>query len=76
MAEEWNEFFEGMLLSEEIYLVEPPNAGQPGYQSSMFCNLTPLTVTSKTFNMKKEEVNKLIQYSFSFKYSVPYKTKL
>ena len=42
----------------------------------MAANLIPLTVMSKTFNEKKEEVDKLIQYSFTFKYSTPHKLKL
>lgn len=76
VSEEWNDFFEGMMLSKEIYLVEPDDGISNYYNTYLGAGFTPLTLQSKNLRLKKEEVDKLIQYTFTFNYAVPHKLKL
>ncbi len=73
--ESYNEFFKGMLVSDEIYLVQskpPETIGEDG----LFATLLPLVLTNNTFVEKTGVVDKLIQYQFEFRFSTPYKLTL
>lgn len=74
VTEDYNEFFKEMIVSEELYLVVPE---QTNYDSSAF-NATwiPVTLESKNVTFKTNEVEKLIQYTFAFKYATPFKLQL
>ena len=69
--ERFNEFFKGMLVSDEIYQVEPSAT-----DSGINANLTPLVIQSTSTQLKTKEVDKLIQYTFTFQVSTPYKLVL
>jgi hypothetical protein len=69
--EVFNEYFKGMLVSDEIYIVEPDNT-LFGFQAT----LKPLVIKSSSTQLKKGEVDKLIQYTFTFQVSTPYKLVL
>ena len=69
--EAFNEYFKGMLVSDEIYIVEPDNT-LVGFQAT----LKPLIIQSSSTTLKTGEVDKLIQYTFTFKVSTPYKLVL
>ena len=69
--ERLNDFFKGMLVSDEIYLVEPS-----GNDFGVSANLTPLVIQSTSTTLKTKEVDKLIQYTFSYVVSTPYKLVL
>ena len=73
VSEDYNEFFKDMMVSEEIYLVEPQQDTADALYDATW---TPLTLESKNMTFKKSEVDKLIQYSFSFRYGTPYKLVL
>lgn len=63
VKEEYNEIFKQLLSSDEIYWVydEPNN------------KVRPLAIETSNFNIKTNKVDKLIQYSFSFKQGQGYK---
>jgi hypothetical protein len=69
--EAFNEYFKGMLVSDEIYIVEPDNT-LVGFQAT----LKPLVIQSSSTTLKTKEADKLIQYTFTFKVSTPYKLVL
>jgi hypothetical protein len=69
--EAFNDFFKGMLVSDEIYIVEPDGTTR-GFQAT----LTPLVIQSTSTTLKTKEVDKLIQYTFTFQVSTPYKLVL
>lgn len=73
VSEDYNEFFKEMMVSEEIYLVEPQTSSVDALYGAKW---TPLTLESKNLQFKKQEVDKLIQYQFTFKYGTPYKLVL
>ena len=73
VKEEYNDFFKDMMVSEEIYLVEPQESASDALYGATW---TPLTLESKNLTFKKSEVDKLIQYTFSFRYGTPYKLVL
>ena len=74
VTEDYNDFFKDLMVSSEIYLVEPAeNAGDLSYYGATW---TPLTLESKNMTFKTSVVDKLIQYSFSFRYGTPYKLVL
>ena len=54
-----NDIFQQLLVSDEIYWIST--------------RYIPLVLTSNSFVKKSEKVDKLIQYSFTFEYSQPYK---
>lgn len=57
--EVYNDIFQQLLVSDEIYWISSRDI--------------PLVLTSNSFVKKSEKVDKLIQYSFTFEYSQPYK---
>jgi hypothetical protein len=69
--EKLNEFFKGMLVSDEIYIVEPS-----GQSYGIQATLTPLVIQSSSTQLKTKEADKLIQYTFTFQVSTPYKLVL
>lgn len=69
--ERLNEFFKGMLVSDEIYQVEPSTTN-----SGINADLTPLVISSTSTQLKTSEVDKLIQYTFTFQVGTPYKLVL
>ena len=73
--EKFNEFFKGMLLSDEIYLVQskPPETAD---EDGLGATLLPLVLTNNTMVEKTGVVEKLIQYQFDFRFSTPYKLTL
>lgn len=74
VGEEYNEFFKEMMVSEEIYLVKP---SEDDFDSSAFgATWLPLTLASKNLTFKTHQVDKLIQYTFTFNYATPYKLVL
>jgi len=70
--ESMNDFFKQLMASDEIYWVLNGDMSDPG----IYADLQPLTLLSKNLQFKKEEVDKLIQYQFVFKYGTPYKLTL
>ena len=73
--EKFNDFFKGLLVSDEIYLVEskpPETAGDDGLGATFL----PLVLTNNTVQLKTGVVDKLIQYTFEFRFSTPYKLTL
>lgn len=71
ISEDYNEFFKEMMNSIEIYLVEEETT------STLYgATWTLLQLESKNVTFKKEEVDKLIQYTFNFRYGTPYKLVL
>lgn len=73
--ESFNEFFKGMLVSDEIYLVTAkPEATID--EDGLKATLLPLVLTNNTVQFKTGVVDKLIQYTFEFKFSTPYKLTL
>ena len=73
--ESFNEFFKGMLVSDEIYLVTAkPEATID--EDGLKATLLPLVLTNNIVQFKTGVVDKLIQYTFEFKFSTPYKLTL
>jgi len=73
--EKFNDFFKGLLVSDEIYLVQakpPETAGDDGLGATFL----PLVLTNNTVQLKTGVVDKLIQYTFEFRFSTPYKLTL
>lgn len=73
--ESYNEFFKQMLVSDEIYLAQskPEDTRE---DDGLFATFLPLVLTNNTFQEKTGAVDKLIQYTFSFRFSTPYKLTL
>ncbi len=69
--EAFNDYFKGMLVSDEIYIVEPDYSTY-----ALQATLTPLVIQSSSTLLKTSEVDKLIQYTFTFTVSTPYKLVL
>ena len=74
--ESFNEFFKGLLVSDEIYWATGPNPYTDITFQNVGADVLPLTVTSTSTQLKTKEVDKLIQYSFTFEISTPYKLTL
>ena len=73
--ESFNEFFKGMLVSDEIYLVQSkPEATR--WEDGLGATLLPLVLTNNAFQQKTGVNDKLIQYTFDFRFSTPYKLTL
>jgi len=73
--ESFNEFFKEMLVSDEIYLVtSKPESTR--YEDGLFAKFLPLVLTNNTFQEKTGVNDKLIQYTFEFRFSTPYKLTL
>jgi len=73
--EKFNDFFKGLLVSDEIYLVQPkPEATR--WEDGLGATFLPLVLTNNTVQLKTGEVDKLIQYTFEFRFSTPYKLTL
>ena len=64
-----------MLVSDEIYLVtaKPP---ETIYDDGLFATFLPLVLTNNTVQFKTKVTDKLIQYTFEFRFSTPYKLTL
>lgn len=75
ISEDFNEFFKQMMVSDEIYLVNPATE-DVYYGQYLDASFTRLTLESKSLQLKTSEVDKLIQYTFTFKYGTPYKLTL
>lgn len=75
ISEKFNDFFKGMLVSDEIYLVQPKPAATAG-EDGLGATFLPLVLTNNTFIEKTGQVDKLIQYQFEFRFSTPYKLTL
>lgn len=73
--ESYNEFFKGLLVSDEIYLVQPKPPETIG-EDGLYATFLPLVLTNNTIQFKTGEVDKLIQYTFDFRFSTPYKLTL
>tara|TARA_R110002167_G_scaffold117492_5_gene293525 strand:- start:10163 stop:11479 length:1317 start_codon:yes stop_codon:yes gene_type:complete len=73
LTEDYNAYFEQLLVAEEIYLVEKQGKYTPPNQTA---ELTNLQLISKNIQFKTSNVDKLINYSFVFKYGTPYKLTL
>ena len=67
-----NDFFKQLMASDEIYWVMNGDISDAG----IYADLQPLTLLSKNLQFKTEEVDKLIQYQFVFKYGTPFKLTL
>jgi len=73
--ESFNDFFKGMLVSDEIYLVTAkPEEEQ--FEDGLLATFLPLVLTNNTVQFKTGVVDKLIQYTFDFRFSTPYKLTL
>tara|TARA_R110000772_G_scaffold2435_2_gene8669 strand:+ start:1199 stop:2461 length:1263 start_codon:yes stop_codon:yes gene_type:complete len=72
--EGFNDFFKQLMLSDEIYQVLEPSESLNNF--GIKAELQPLTLISKNLQFKKQEVDKLINYQFVFKYGTPYKLTL
>jgi len=71
--EAYNELFKQMMISDEIYMIEPLTDDG---ELDMNATLTPLILQDKTLRLKKSEVDKLVQYTFTFSYGTPFKLTL
>ena len=73
--EQFNDFFKGMLVSDEIYLVtaKPEDIR---WEDGLGATFLPLVLTNNTVQFKTGVVDKLIQYTFEFRFSTPYKLTL
>lgn len=60
LSEDYNNIFKQLLNSDEIYILEDGRT-------------IPVIITSNSINFKTHKVDKLIQYSFTFEYSQPFK---
>lgn len=61
--EDYNDILKQLMVSDEIYYVTTESTD----------NLTPITIDTETIDFKTKAVDKLIQYSFDFKYGQGYK---
>jgi hypothetical protein len=61
--EDYNDIFKQLMVSDEIYYVTTESTD----------NLTPITIDTETIDFKTKAVDKLIQYSFDFRYGQGYK---
>jgi hypothetical protein len=61
--EDYNDIFKQLMVSDEIYYVTTESND----------NLTPITIDTETIDFKTKAVDKLIQYSFDFRYGQGYK---
>ena len=61
--EDYNDIFKQLMVSDEIYYVTTESTD----------NLTPITIDTDTIDFKTKAVDKLIQYSFDFRYGQGYK---
>jgi hypothetical protein len=75
VSEKFNEFFKGLLVSDEIYLVQPKSAETAG-EDGLGATFLPLVLTNNALQLKTGVVDKLIQYTFEFRFSTPYKLTL
>lgn len=73
--EAYNDFFKGLLVSDEIYLVLPKPPETIG-EDGLYATFLPLVLTNNTVQLKTGVVDKLIQYTFEFRFSTPYKLTL
>jgi len=73
--EKFNDFFKGMLVSDEIYLVTA-KPQETIYEDGLFATFLPLVLTNNTVQFKTKVADKLIQYTFEFRFSTPYKLTL
>lgn len=71
--ESFNDFFKQLMASDEIYHVLNPDTSP---LNGLEADLQPLTLISKNLQFKKQEVDKLINYQFVFKYGTPFKLTL
>jgi len=73
--ESFNDFFKGMLVSDEIYLAtSKPEDTQ--FEDGLLATFLPLVLTNNTVQFKTGVNDKLIQYTFEFRFSTPYKLTL
>jgi hypothetical protein len=72
--ERFNDFFKQLMVSDEIYQVL--EASETINNFGIKAELQPLTLLSKNLQFKKQEVDKLINYQFTFKYGTPFKLTL
>ena len=73
--ESFNDFFKGMLVSDEIYLVQSkPESIR--WEDGLGATFLPLVLTNNTVQLKTGVVDKLVQYTFDFRFSTPYKLTL
>jgi hypothetical protein len=63
VPEEYNDIFKQLLVSDEIYYVTTESSDM----------LTPITINTDSVEFKTKVVDKLIQYSFEFRYGQGYK---
>jgi len=56
IGEEWNEHFKGLLMSNEVQIIE----GGKSY---------PINIKNNSFDVKTNLKDKLVQYTFSYEYS-------
>ena len=73
--ESFNDFFKGMLVSDEIYLVTAKPSDEQ-FEDGLLATFLPLVLTNNTVQFKTGVVDKLIQYTFDFRFSTPYKLTL
>ena len=72
--ERFNDFFKQLMVSDEIYQVLEPSESVNNF--GIKAELQPLILLSKNLQFKKQEVDKLINYQFTFKYATPFKLTL
>lgn len=73
ISEAYNVMFEDMMLSPEIYLqIDPTNLDNRTFEY-LNANVRPLTLIDNSLTLKKGEVDKLIQYTFTFNFGNPFK---
>jgi hypothetical protein len=63
IPEDYNDILKQLMVSDEIYYVTTESTD----------NLTPITIDTETIDFKTKAVDKLIQYSFDFRYGQGYK---
>ena len=73
--EKFNDFFKGLLISDEIYLVESKPAAIR-WEDGLGATFLPLVLTNNSVQFKTKKVDKLVQYTFEFRFSTPYKLTL
>lgn len=71
--ESYNELFKQMMVSDEIYMIDPLTDDG---ELDMNATITPLVLQDKSLRLKKSEVDKLVQYTFTFSYGTPFKLTL
>ena len=72
LSEGYNSYFNSMLMSNEVVLLNPVNTGSDNEKETP----VPINIISKSIEYKTSANEKLVSYSFEFEYAHKLKTRI